>query len=423
MSTVGEDTRTAPATGALTAAEVASLREDFPILKVQPHEQRLSYLDNAATTQKPQSVIDAISEYYEKKNANVHRGVHYLSQVATEAYEGARITVKHFINATLPCEVIFTRGTTDAINLVAQSYSRGFLKDGDEVVISHMEHHSNIVPWQIACQQTGAKLRVIPINDNGELDMAAAANIINEKTKFVSLVYVSNALGTVNPVKEITKMAHAVGAPVMLDAAQAAPHMAIDVIDLDCDFLAISAHKMFGPTGFGVLYGRAKYLRDMPPYQGGGDMIRSVTFEETTYNELPYKFEAGTPHIAGAIGLAAAIDYLNNVGMDRIAAYEAELLAYGEAELEKIDGVRLIGKAVDRAGVLSFVMDDAHPHDIGQLLDQEGVAVRAGHHCAQPVMDRYNVPATARASLAFYNDKDDIDALVRAIHKVKEIFG
>lgn len=407
----------------LTAKEVAALREDFPILRVQPHGKRLTYLDNAATTQKPQQVIDAISNYYETENANVHRGVHYLSQVATESYEAARLKVKHFINATLPCEIIFTGGTTDAINLVAHSYAQTNLNEGDEIVISHMEHHSNIVPWQMVCKQTGAKLRVIPIHDNGELDMEAAADIIGPRTKFVSLVYVSNALGTINPVREIIAMAHAVDAPVLLDAAQAAPHMAIDVAELDCDFLALSAHKLFGPTGFGVLYGRARHLRDMPPYRGGGDMIRSVTFEETTYNELPYKFEAGTPHIAGAIGLGAAIDYVNAVGMNRIAAYEAELIDYAEAQLQAIDGVHLIGQAKHRAGALSFVMDTAHPHDIGQLLDGEGVAIRAGHHCAQPVMNRYNVPATARASFALYNDKDDIDALVRAIHQVQEVFG
>lgn len=425
MSTVQEtsEKRGQAKNAGLTADDIARIRADFPILRVRPHGKRLAYLDNAATSQKPQAVIDAITGYYEKKNANVHRGVHYLSQVATEAYEGARIKVKHFINAPLPCEVVFTRGTTDAINLVAQSYGRANLKAGDEIVISHMEHHSNIVPWQILCEQTGAMLKVIPITDDGDLDMNAAADLIGAKTKFVSLVYVSNALGTVNPVKDIIEMAHAAGAPVMLDAAQAAPHMAIDVQALDCDFLAISAHKMLGPTGFGVLFGHARHLRDMPPYQGGGDMIRSVSFDGTTYNELPYKFEAGTPHIAGAIGMGAAVDYLTGIGMDRIAAYESDLIAYGERVLEGIEGVKLIGRAKNRAGALSFVMDYAHPHDIGQILDEEGVAVRAGHHCAQPVMDRFNVPATARASIALYNDREDIDQLAQALQRVNEVFA
>jgi cysteine desulfurase / selenocysteine lyase len=409
--------------GALDAREVARLRQDFPILSITPHGKPLVYLDNAATSQTPQQVIDAIATYYREQNANVHRGVHYLSQLATDKYELARHKVRQFINAALPCEIVFTRGTTESINLVATSYGRQHVKQGDEVLITHMEHHSNIVPWQMLCQQTGATLKVVPINDDGELIMEEFEKLLSEKTKIVAVVHVSNALGTVNPVKQIVSMAHDVGAVVVVDAAQSAPHMAIDVKDLDCDFLALSAHKMFGPTGFGVLFGKAKHLNDMPPYQGGGDMIRSVTFEKTTYNELPYKFEAGTPHIEGAIAFGATIDYLNDVGMDRIAAYEADVLRYGEQALSAIDGIRLVGTARSKAGVLGFVMDDAHPHDIGQILDEEGVAIRAGHHCAQPVMQRFGVPATARASLAFYNTEDEIDALVRGIQKVKEVFG
>lgn len=424
MSTVREAKPIPAARGPLTAEEAVRLRADFPILQAPlPNGKPLVYLDNAATAQKPRQVIDALGRYYAAQNANVHRGVHHLSQVATDGYEKARIAVKHFINAPLPCEVVFTRGTTEAINLVAQSYGRTVLKPGDEVLITYMEHHSNIVPWQMVCEQTGAVLRVVPINDTGELDMDAFDALLQGPVKIVAVVHVSNALGTVNPVKEIVAKAHAAGAVVLVDAAQSAPHMAIDVQDLGCDFLALSAHKVFGPTGFGVLYGRAKHLSQMPPYQGGGDMIRSVTFEKTTYNDLPYKFEAGTPHIAGAIGFAAAIEYVTAVGIDRIAAYESELLAYAEDQVHAIPGVRLVGTARHKAGVLGFVMDDAHPHDIGQLLDEDGVAIRAGHHCAQPVMERYGVPATARASLAFYNTREDIDALVQGILRVKRVFG
>jgi len=423
MSTVQEEKQTLGVRHPLTAEEVDRIRSEFPILRVRPHGQPLAYLDNAATSQKPQAMIDTVRAYYEETNSNVHRGVHYLSQRATEAYEGARSKIKHFINAPLPCEVVFTGGTTDGINLVAHSYVRENVGERDEILITHMEHHSNIVPWQIVSQQTGATLKVAPITEDGALDMDAFRDLITDRTKFVAVVHVSNALGTINPVKEIIGLAHAAGAPVLVDAAQAAPHMTIDVQDLGCDFLALSAHKMFGPTGFGVLYGKAKYLQDMAPWRGGGDMIKSVSFEETIYNDLPYKFEAGTPHIEGAIGLGATIDYLNEIGMDRIAAYEKELLEYGEEALRSIEGLRLIGTAPNKASVMSFVMDEAHPHDIGQILDEEGVAVRAGHHCAQPVMTRYGLPATARASIAFYNNKEDIDALVRAIHRVKEVFA
>jgi cysteine desulfurase/selenocysteine lyase len=423
MSTVQDPIVSEENLQALSPADIDSIRQDFPVLRVRPHGKPLVYLDNAATSQKPQAVLDVLNRYYAETNANVHRGVHYLSQEATDAFEGARHTIRKFLNAPIPCEIIFTRGTTDAINLVAQAYGRKFIGDGDEILVTHMEHHSNIVPWQMLCEQTGAVLKVAPINDDGEVILEEYENLLNERTKMVAVVHVSNALGTVNPIKKMTTMAHEKGAVVLVDAAQSLPHMAVDVQDLDCDFLALSSHKMYGPTGFGVLFGNAKLLAEMDPYQGGGDMIRSVTFEETLYNDLPYKFEAGTPHIAGAIGLAAAIEYLNGIGMERIAAYEHDLMAYGAEALQAIEGVRLIGTANDRAGALSFVMDDAHPHDIGQLVDEEGVAIRTGHHCAQPVMDRFNVSATARASFAVYNTKDDIDTLVSAIYKVKEVFA
>jgi len=403
--------------------DVWRIREDFPILKQTIHGKPLVYLDNAATSQKPQIVIDAISRYYATENANVHRGIHALSEMATQAYEGARETVRQFLTAADTREIIFVRGTTEAINLVAQSYGRTFLTAGDEIVISAMEHHSNIVPWQILCEQVGARLQVIPFNHNGELLLDEYARLLNERTKFVSVVHVSNALGTINPVKDIIEMAHRRGIPVLIDGAQAAPHLPVNVQELDCDFYAFSGHKVCGPTGIGVLYGKADLLKRMPPYQSGGDMISVVTFEKTHYNTLPYKFEAGTPNIAGVIGLGAAINYVQAIGLDRIAVYETELLAYATAALAGIPGLRLIGTAQEKAGVVSFVLDCAHPHDIGTILDREGVAIRAGHHCAMPVMQRFGVPATARASFAFYNTTEEIDALVRAIHTVRKVFG
>lgn len=403
--------------------DVERIREDFPILRQQVRGKPLVYLDNAATSQKPKIVIDTITQYYLAVNSNVHRGVHFLSEQATQAYEGARDKARRFLNAADAREIIFVRGTTEGINLVAQSYGRAFLKEGDEIIISAMEHHSNIVPWQILCEQVGARLRVIPINDDGELLVDEYEKLLNERTKFVSVVHVSNVLGTINPVKQIIEMAHRFSVPVLIDGAQAAPHLPVDVQALDCDFYGFSGHKLFGPTGIGVLYGKAELLEAMPPYQGGGEMIRAVTFEKTLYNVIPFKFEAGTPHIEGAIGLGAAIDYLGGIGPERIAAYEQDLLAYATEALSAIPGLRIIGTAREKASVLSFVLDNVHAHDIGTILDQEGIAIRAGHHCAMPLMKRFNVPATARASLAFYNTKEEIDALVKAIYKVKEIFG
>ena len=403
--------------------DVAALRRDFPALHQTVHGKPLIYLDNAATSQTPLAVIDAMRKFYLEDCANVHRGVHELSQRATDDYEGARTAVQKFIGAAEPEEVIYTRGTTDALNLVAHSYSRTHVQAGDEVVISTLEHHSNIVPWQILCDERGATLRVIPINDEGELLMDEYAGVLSDKTSIVAVNHVSNALGTVNPVRRIIAMAHESGIPVLLDGAQAIPHMKVDVQELDCDFYAFSGHKMFGPTGIGILYGKRDLLEKMPPYQGGGDMIKSVTFEKTTYNDLPYKFEAGTPNIADAIGLGAAIEYLNQIGMDRIDAYEKQLLEYATEAILAVDGVRLIGTAREKASVLSFIVEGVHPHDVGTILDREGVAVRAGHHCAQPVMDRFGVPATTRASLAFYNTEEEVDALVAAVRKVKELFG
>lgn len=406
-----------------TYFDVGKVRQDFPILKEKVRGKPLVYLDNAATSQKPQVVIDTITRYYLAENSNIHRGIHFLSERATRAYEDARLKVKGFLNASSTQEVIFVRGTTEGINLVAQSYGRAFIKAGDEIIVSAMEHHSNIVPWQILCEQVGVRLRVIPINDNGELLIDEYERLLNAKTKIVSVAHVSNALGTINPIRQIIEMAHRWNAPVLIDGAQAAPHLAVDVQDLDCDFYAFSGHKLFGPTGIGVLYGKADLLEKMPPYQGGGDMIRSVTFEKTIYNTLPYKFEAGTPHIAGVIGLGSAIDYLGRIGLEKIAAYERELLAYATDVLSVITGVRIIGTAKEKAGILSFVLNGVHPHDIGTILDCDGIAIRAGHHCAMPVMQRFGVPATARASFAFYNTKEEVDALVRAIHKVIEVFG
>ncbi|HMF52382.1 MAG TPA: cysteine desulfurase [Candidatus Saccharimonadales bacterium] len=403
--------------------DVAEIRKDFPILKQKVHGKPLVYFDNGATSQKPQQVIDALSRYYSAENSNIHRGVHDLSERATAAYETAREKIRAFINAPTDKEIIFVRGTTEAINLVAQSYGRSFLKTGDEIIVSAMEHHSNIVPWQILCEQVGAYLRVIPINHDGEILMDEYRRLLNERTKLVSVTHVSNALGTVVPVKEIVALAHQRGVPVLLDGAQAVPHLKVDVQDLGCDFYAFSGHKVFGPTGVGVLYGRAEMLEKMPPYQSGGDMISLVTFEKTHYNVLPYKFEAGTPNIAGGIGLGAAIDYLDGLDWQQVEAHERQLLSYATDELSKLDAVRIIGTAEEKAGVVSFVIDHVHAHDVGTILDQEGVAIRAGHHCAMPVMQRFGVPATARASFAFYNTTAEIDVMVQAIHRVLKVFG
>jgi cysteine desulfurase/selenocysteine lyase len=405
------------------AFDVWKIREDFPILKQKIHGKPLVYLDNAASTQKPQAVIDGLRKYYETDNANVHRGVHLLSERATKYYEEARIKVQHFLKAAAAREIIFVRGATEGINLVAASYGRKNVHAGDEVVITAMEHHSNIVPWQMLCEEKRAVLRVVPITDEGELRLDEYEKLLNPRTKLVSVVHVSNTLGTINPVKEIIELAHRRGIPVLLDGAQAAPHMPVDVQELDCDFYVFSGHKIYGPTGIGVLYGRAALLEAMPPYQGGGDMISSVTFAKTTYNVLPHKFEAGTPNIAGVIGFGSAIDYVNRLGLEAIAAYEGGLVAKLTEALADIPGIQLIGRAKNRAGAVSFVMEGVHPHDIGTILDQEGIAIRTGHHCTQPLMDRFGVPATARAALAFYNTSEEIDALVEGLYKVKEVFG
>jgi cysteine desulfurase/selenocysteine lyase len=402
--------------------DIASIRNDFPILGREIWDKPLVYLDNGASTQRPTQVIDAVKSLYENNYSNVHRGVHTLSQESTNLYDDARVKVRGFINAACVHEVIFTRGTTESINLVAQSYARPLLNEGDEILITHMEHHSNIVPWQMVCEQTGAKLKVVPINDKGELELGHFLELMTEKTKLVSVVHVSNALGTVNPIKEIIDAAHGMDVPVLVDGAQAIPHMPVDVQKLGADFYVFSGHKIYGPTGVGVLYGKEKLLHAMPPYQGGGDMILSVSFEKTTYNQLPYKFEAGTPNIAGVIGLGAALDYVNKVGLGAIAAHEHGLLMYATSKLREIEGLRIIGEAEQKAGLISFVLDAVHPHDIGQLLDAEGVAVRAGHHCAQPVMDRFKVPATARASFAMYNTYQEIDVLAAAINKTINMF-
>ncbi len=403
--------------------DVEALRRDFPALAQEIHGHPLVYLDNAATSQKPRAVIEALRHYYEHDNANVHRGVHTLSERATRGYEGARDAAQRFLGAADRREVVFVRGTTEAINLVAQSWARPRLGEGDEVVVTTMEHHSNIVPWQMVCRQTGARLRVVPINDAGELDLEAYRELLGPRTRVVACVHLSNALGTVNPVAEIAAAAHAHGAVVVVDGAQAAPHAVIEVAALGCDFYAFSGHKVFGPTGIGVLWGRAELLEAMEPYQGGGEMIRTVSFEETTYNELPHKFEAGTPNIAGAIGLAAAIDYLEGVGLEAVAAHEQALLEYATAAVEAIPGVRIIGQAARKSGILSFVIDGVHPHDVGTVIDREGVAIRTGHHCTMPLMRRLGLAATSRASLALYNTRADIDALVRGIEKVKEVLG
>jgi cysteine desulfurase/selenocysteine lyase len=413
-------TSTAPPTPAL---DVQRIREDFPILARRVHGKPLVYLDNAATTQKPQAVIDRLVRYYREENANIHRGVHALSVEATAAYDAARNRVRRFLNAADARDIVFVRGATEAINLVAATYGRTQLRAGDEILLSEMEHHSNIVPWQMLCEATGAQLRVVPITDSGELRLDEFERLLSPRTRIVAVTHVSNALGTITPIEGLVRMAHAQGAVVLVDGAQAVAHMPVDVQAIDCDFYVFSGHKIFGPTGIGVLYGRSTLLDAMPPYQGGGDMIRSVTFEGTTYNDVPYRFEAGTPNIAGAIGLADALDYVTEVGLTRIAAYERDLLAYGTDALAAVPGLRLTGTAVRKAGILSFVVDDIHPHDIGTILDQHGVAIRAGHHCCQPLMARLGVPATARASLAMYNTRDEIDALVKALHTAQAVFA
>jgi cysteine desulfurase / selenocysteine lyase len=403
--------------------DVERIRKDFPALHQQVHGKPLVYLDNAATSQKPQAVIDALVAYYTFDNSNVHRGVHLLSERATEAYEGARARIQRHLNAASPREIVFVRQATEGINLVMASYGRRFVGAGDEIVISAIEHHANIVPWQMLCEDKGAQLRVVPIDDRGDLIMEEYVRLLGPRTKLVAMTQVSNALGTVTPIKDIIALAHQQDVPVLVDGAQAVPHQPVDVRDLDCDFYVFSGHKAYGPTGIGVLYGKEQWLERMPPFQGGGDMIKSVTFEKTTYNELPYKFEAGTPHIAGAIGLAVGLEYIAGLGLEQIRDYEHELLAYGTELLSAIPGVRLIGTARHKAAVLSFVLDGVHAHDLGTILDQQGVAVRAGHHCAMPVMQRFGVPATARASMAFYNTRGELETLAAAIEGAREIFG
>ena len=404
-------------------AGIDKIRADFPILQLQVSGKPLVYLDNAASSQMPQPVIDRIVRYQTEEHSNIHRAVHYLSELATREYEVARVKVQQFLNAKESREIIFTRGTTEAINLVMHGYGRTFIGEGDEIILSALEHHANIVPWQMLAQEKGAVLRVIPINDDGELLIDEFEALFNEKTKFLALSHVSNALGTINPVKQMTAYAHKHGVPVLLDGAQAAPHQTLDVQDLDCDFYAFSGHKMCGPTGIGVLYGKAQLLEKMQPFLGGGDMILSVTFKKTVYNVIPAKFEAGTPPIMAAIGLGAAIDYLNGIGLANIEAYEKELLDYATGRVSSLDGVRIIGTAGNKAAVMSFEIDGVHPHDVGTILNGDGIAIRTGHHCAQPVMDRFNVPATARASFAFYNTKQEIDKLVDGIRKVQEMFA
>ncbi len=403
--------------------DVERIRQDFPILHQEVNGKPLIYLDNAATSQKPVQVIEALDKYYQQDNANIHRGVHTLSERATADYEQARGKVRDFINANSEKEIIFVRGATEGINLIAQSYGRTNLKASDEIIISEMEHHSNIVPWQLLCEQTGAILKIIPINDDGELILEEYEKLLSPQTKIVSVVHISNALGTINPVQTIIDLAHEHHAVVIIDGAQATPHTAVDVQALNCDFYVFSGHKLFGPTGIGVLYGKTALLEAMPPWQGGGDMIKMVSFEKTMYADLPYKFEAGTPHIAGVIGLGAAIDYVNSVGLDAIAAYEHELLEYATEKTLEVKGLRLIGTAEQKASILSFVMDSVHPHDIGTILDHEGIAIRTGHHCAMPVMTHFNVPATARASFAFYNTFTEIDVLIQALEKARKVFA
>jgi cysteine desulfurase/selenocysteine lyase len=417
MSTVLEETRPAP-----PAYDVAAIRRDFPILSREIYGKPLVYLDNAASAQKPQAVIDAERDVYERCYANIHRGVHWLSVHATDAYDASREKARAFLNAAAAHEIVFVRGTTEAVNLVAQTYGRTRVGAGDNVVITGLEHHSNIVPWQMLCEEKGALLSVAPLDDAGEVDLDALERLITPRTRLVSIAHLSNALGTILPVRRIGEIAHARGVPVLVDGAQAAPRMPVDVQALGCDFYAFSSHKIYGPSGVGVLYGKTELLEAMPPYQGGGDMIRSVTFEKTTYNALPYKFEAGTPNIAGGIAFGAALDYVKGIGLEAIEAHEADLLRYATDAMREIRGLTVIGTAREKAGVLSFVLDRVHPHDIGTVLDREGIAIRTGHHCAQPVMDRFKLPATARASFGLYNTREEVDVLIRAIHKVLEMF-
>ena len=407
----------------VNSLDITSIRNDFPILNEVVNGKQLVYFDNAATTQKPRMVLDALSGYYEHYNANIHRGIHHLAEKATAAFEDSRRRLQAFINAPLSEEVIFTYGTTDAINLVAQTYGRKFLKEGDEIIISTMEHHSNIVPWQMLCEEKGCILKVIPINDEGEILMDEYEKLLNERTKFVSVVHVSNALGTINPIKEIIAKAHEVGAKVMIDGAQASSHLVIDVQDLDCDFYGLSLHKIYGPTGMGILYGKKELLDAMPPYRGGGEMIKEVTFAKTTYNELPYKFEAGTPNIADVVAAKFALDYVDLLGKENIASHENDLLEYGTQALKEIEGLRIIGNAKEKVSVISFVMDGIHHQDIGVLLDQQGIAVRTGHHCTQPLMQRFGITGTTRASFAVYNSIDEVDLLIKGLHKVKKMLG
>ncbi len=403
--------------------DVEQIRSDFPILHREVYGKPLVFLDNAASTQKPQVVIDAIGQYYSAENANIHRGVYYLSELASQKYEDARETTREFLNAATSKEIIFTSGTTDSINLVAQSFGREFIAAGDEIIISEMEHHANIVPWQMLCKDTGATLRVIPMNDAGELQIKAYSDLFSPKTKLVSIVQVSNSLGTINPVRKMIDIAHANNVPVLLDGAQAVQHQSVDVQALDCDFYAFSGHKIYGPTGVGVLYGKEKWLEKMRPYRGGGDMIRTVTFDKTTFNDLPFKFEAGTPNIAGVIGFAEALKYVRAIGLENIAAHEQAVLEYGTTALSSLKSLKLIGTAEHKAAVISFVIEGIHPHDIGTWVDREGVAVRTGHHCTQPVMSHFDVPATTRASIALYNKKEEFDTLVRALFDMIKVFG
>ncbi len=404
-------------------AEFKKLREQFPILSSKVYGKRLVYLDNAATAQKPKVVIEKVRDYYETGNANIHRGVHFLSQEATEAYEEARTEAQHFVNAAETKEIIFTRGVTEGINLVAQAFGRMAIGRDDEIILSRMEHHSNIVPWQILCEQVGARIRVLPMDNRGELLLEELPKLINARTRIISVVHVSNSLGTVNNVKEIVRIAHENGVPVLLDAAQSAPHIPLDVQDLDVDFLVFSGHKVYAPTGIGILYGKAGFLNKMPPYQGGGEMISSVTFDKTTYNKIPFKYEAGTPNMAGGIGLGTALEFVQDIGMDEIAAYENEILDYAHQVLLKTPGIRIIGTAPKKSGAVSFLLEDFHPHDVGTILDQEGIAVRTGHHCTQPVMDFFKIPATIRASFSFYNTFEEIDILAEGLHVARSILG
>lgn len=420
ISTKGETKKVRPSNSAVL--DVDRIRKDFPILQREVHGKPLVYLDNAATTQKPRAVIEAISRYYELENSNIHRGVHFLSEQASRHYEESRSKVRRFLNAAHDQEIIFVRGATEGINLVAQSFGRKFIKSGDEIILTEMEHHSNIVPWQILSEQVGARLRIVPINNEGELLLNEYEKLLNERTRLVSVAHVSNALGTINPIRQMIEMAHQWNVPVLVDGAQAVAHMKVDVRELGCDFYVFSGHKLYGPTGIGALYGKAEYLEAMPPYQGGGDMIRSVSFEKTLYNDIPYRFEAGTPHIAGAIGLGAAIDYVSGIGLDNIRVYEDELFHHATDLLSCIKDLRIIGTAKEKAAVISFVMEGVHPHDIGTVLDHEGVAIRTGHHCAQPVMKHFGIPASARVSMAFYNTRSELEVLARAVHKLRKMF-